>query len=364
MESYRIEIPQSQLDDLQARLANTRWPAEPEGTGWADGVPVAYLKDLVEHWRTRYDWRHWEARLNAFPQFTTTIDGANVHFLHVRSANEDALPLIVTHGWPGSVVEFLDVVEPLSRDFHLVIPAIPNYGFSGPTRDTGWGVRRIANAWAELMAELGYDRYGAQGGDWGSLISRELGIVDAEHVVGVHLNMLITFPGDDLSGLTPDDLARLGGLREFADDGGGYQRIQGTRPQTLAYGLTDSPVGQLAWIIEKFKEWTDSKDVPEEAIDRDLLLTNVMVYWLTATGGSSARLYKEAMSSVAQVEVSTTPTALAVFPAEVMLPVRTIADRTNNIVRWTEFDRGGHFAALEEPDLLVEDVRAFFGGLA
>ncbi|HEX6347199.1 epoxide hydrolase family protein [Umezawaea sp.] len=363
MEPYRIQIPQSQLDDLHTRLANTRWPAEPDGTGWADGVPVAYLKDLVEHWRTRYDWRAWEARLNAFPQFTTTIDGANIHFLHVRSARADALPLVLTHGWPGSVVEFLDVVEPLSRDFHLVIPSMPNYGFSGPTRDTGWDVRRIATAWAELMARLGYERYGAQGGDWGSAVSRDLGIVDAEHVVGVHLNMVLTFPGDDLSGLTDDDRARLGMLQHFADDMSGYQRIQGTRPQTLAYGLTDSPVGQLAWIVEKFKEWTDSEDVPEEAVDRDLLLTNVMVYWLTATAGSSARLYKEATRSWTATEVSTTPTAVAVFPAEIALPVRSIAERTNTIVRWTEFDRGGHFAALEQPALLANDVRAFFQSL-
>jgi epoxide hydrolase len=363
MEPYRIEIPQSQLDDLSTRLANTRWPAEPDGTGWADGVPVAYLRDLVEHWRTRYDWRAWEARLNAFPQFTTTIDGANIHFLHVRSANEDALPLIMTHGWPGSVVEFLDVIEPLSRDFHLVIPSMPNYGFSGPTKDTGWDVRRIATAWAELMARLGYDRYGAQGGDWGSMVSRTLGVIDAEHVVGVHLNMLITIPGSDPGELTEDDLARLARRKHFADDMSGYQRIQGTRPQTLSYGLTDSPVGQLAWIVEKFKEWTDSKEVPEDAVDRDHLLTNVMVYWLTGTAGSSARLYKESVRSWGKVQASTTPTAVAVFPGEISLPVRSIGEKTNTIVRWTEFDRGGHFAAMEEPDLFAADVRAFFQGL-
>ncbi|MET1074363.1 MAG: epoxide hydrolase family protein [Umezawaea sp.] len=363
MEPFRIEIPQSQLDDLAARLANTRWPAEPEGTGWGDGVPVAYLQDLVEYWRTRYDWRAWEARLNAFPQFTTTVDGANIHFLHVRSTREDALPLILTHGWPGSVVEFFDVIEPLSRDFHLVIPSMPNYGFSGPTADTGWTVRRIATAWAELMARLGYDRYGAQGGDWGSTVSRDLGIIDAEHVVGVHLNMLITIPDGDVGGLTAEDRKRLGALKHFADDMSGYQRVQGTRPQTLGYGLTDSPVGQLAWIVEKFKEWTDSKDVPEDAVDRDLMLTNVMVYWLTGTAASSARLYKEAVKTWGRVEVSTTPTALAVFPREIAPPVRSIAERTNTIVRWTEFDRGGHFAAMEQPALLAEDVHAFFQSL-
>ncbi|WNV89843.1 epoxide hydrolase [Umezawaea sp. Da 62-37] len=363
MEPYRIEIPQSQLDDLATRLANTRWPAEPEGTGWNDGVPVAYLQDLVRYWRTRYDWRAWEARLNAFPQFTTTIDGANIHFMHIRSTREDALPLILTHGWPGSVVEFFDVIEPLSRDFHLVIPSMPNYGFSGPTADTGWNVRRIATAWAELMARLGYDRYGAQGGDWGSVVSRDLGVVDAEHVVGVHLNMLITMPDGHTDGLTADDAKRLEALKHYSDDLSGYQRVQGTRPQTLGYGLTDSPVGQLAWIVEKFKEWTDSKDVPEDAVDRDLLLTNVMVYWLTGTAASSARLYKEAAKSGGRIEASTTPTALAVFPHEVVPPIRSIAERTNTIVRWTEFDRGGHFAAMEQPALLAEDVLAFFQGL-
>ncbi|HWO58528.1 MAG TPA: epoxide hydrolase [Umezawaea sp.] len=361
MKPFRVDVPQSRLDDLDRRLANTRWPAEPEGTGWADGVPVAYLKDLVEHWRTRYDWRHWEARLNAHPQFTTTIDGANVHFLHVRSAKENALPLLITHGWPGSVVEFLDVVEPLSRDFHLVIPSMPNFGFSGPTDDTGWTTDRIAAAWAVLMAELGYDRYGVQGGDWGASISRTLGVVDAEHVVGVHVNFLLARPPADRSGFSEDDRARLAKLDDFRAEGTGYQAIQGTRPQTLAYALTDSPVGQLAWIIEKFKEWTDSDELPEDAVDRDRLLTNVMVYWLTATGGSSARIYKE--SPRAFTEPSSTPTAVAVFPAEIARSVRSLVDKTNNIVRWTEFDRGGHFAALEEPDLFAEDVRAFFLGL-
>jgi microsomal epoxide hydrolase len=363
MQPFRIEIPQAQLDDLNTRLANTRWPDEPAGIGWRDGAPVEYLKDLVEHWRTRYDWRAWEARLNAHPQFTTTIDGANIHFLHVRNTNPDALPLILTHGWPGSIVEFLEVVEPLSQDFHLVIPSMPNYGFSGPTADTGWNVRRIASAWAELMARLGYERYGAQGGDWGSQVSREIGVIDAEHVVGVHLNTLLTIPspGDDL---TPEELERLSSLKHFMADMSGYFQIQGTRPQTLAYGLNDSPVGQLAWIVEKFKEWTDSKDVPEDAVDRDHMLTNVMLYWLTGTAGSSARLYKESTASWGgPIERSTTPTGVAVFPREMVRAVRKLAEKTNNIVRWTEFDRGGHFAAMEEPDLLADDIRAFFRGL-
>lgn len=359
---FRVEITQAQLDDLSSRLAATRWPDEPEGVGWSYGVPVDYLKDLVEHWRTRYDWREWEARLNSYPQFTTTIDGANVHFLHVRSADPDAFPLILTHGWPGSIVEFLEMIEPLSREFHLVIPSMPNYGLSGPTKDTGWNVRRIATAWAELMRRLGYDRYGAQGGDWGSSVSRDLGIVDAEHVVGVHLNFLITKPdADDV--LTDEEQARFSGPDLHQRESFGYAAVQSTRPQTLAYGLHDSPVGQLAWIVEKFREWTDSTDVPEDAVDRDQMLTNVMLYWLTGTAGSSARLYKEAERTWGRVEVSTCPTALAVFPRELGQSIRRIAERTNTIVRWTEFDRGGHFAAMEEPDLLAEDVRAFFRGV-
>ncbi|MGW4116888.1 epoxide hydrolase family protein [Actinosynnema sp. NPDC004786] len=359
---FRVEIPQADLDDLRARLAATRWPVDLPDAGWDYGVPLPYLRELADHWLHRYDWRAWEAKLNAHPQFTTTIDGQTVHFLHVRSARPDALPIVLTHGWPGSVVEFLGVIEPLSRDFHLVIPSIPGFGFSGPTREKGWDVPRIARAWAELMRRLGYDRYGAQGGDWGSPISRELGIVDAEHVVGVHLNLLLTFPGDDTSGLTDADLERLAWNATFREKSA-YVQLQGTRPHTVAYGLHDSPIGQLAWIAEKFKEWTDSTDRPEDAVDRDLLLTNVSVYWFTGTAGSSARLYKEAAAMWNGYEPSSAPTAVAVFPREVVLPVRRIAGRTDNIVRWTEFDRGGHFAALEQPDLLVEDVRAFFHGL-
>lgn len=356
---FRVEISQADVDALRARLAATRWPTDLPDAGWDYGVPVAYLRDLADHWLHRYDWRAWEARLNAHPQFTTSIDGQTVHFLHVRSARPDALPIVLTHGWPGSVVEFLDVVEPLSRDFHLVIPSLPGFGFSGPTREKGWDVPRVARAWAELMRRLGYDRYGAQGGDWGSAVSRELGIVDAEHVVGVHLNMLITFPGGDPAGLTDADFERLAGHDSFREKSG-YAQIQGTRPHTLAFGLHDSPVGQLAWIAEKFKEWTDSTDRPEDAVDRDLLLTNVSVYWFTGTAGSSARLYKESSATWGRVAPSTTPTGVAVFPREITLPVRRIAERTNAIVRWTEFDRGGHFAAMEQPALLADDIRAFF----
>ncbi len=295
---FRIDVPQADLDDLRDRLARTRWPDQLPGAGWDYGIPLEYVRELASYWRDEYDWRVHEARLNGFDQFTTTIDGTRVHFLHVRSASPDALPLIITHGWPGSVVEFWDIIGPLTDPaafggsaedaFHLVVPSIPGYGFSGPTHDRGWDARRVARAWAELMSLLGYRRYGAQGGDWGSVISRELGLADPEHVAGVHLNMLITRPPDDPGELTEEETRRLQAARTFRATGSGYSAIQGTRPQTLAYGLTDSPAGQLAWITEKFGEWTDDGR-PDEAVDRDQLLTNVMLYWLTGTAGPAGR---------------------------------------------------------------------------
>jgi pimeloyl-ACP methyl ester carboxylesterase len=380
---YRLDIPQADLDDLHARLDRTRWPDELPGVGWAYGVPRDYLRELVRYWRHEYDWRAAEARLNTWPQFTTTIDGANLHFAHVRSPEPDATPLIITHGWPGSIVEFTEVAGPLSDPrahggdpadaFHLVIPSIPGFGLSGPTRQTGWEFQRVAAAFAELMERLGYRRYGAQGGDWGAAISRELGRTRPDQIIGVHLNLI---PGsgaagepdaDELAVLSPAEreraLASWRRNREWERERTGYAAIQSTRPQTLAYGLTDSPVGQLAWIVEKFKEWTDSRDRPEDAVDRDQLLTDVMLYWLTGTAGSSARIYYERAHADYwgdPPEPSTAPTALAVFPRENFIPLRHIAERTNTIVRWTEYDRGGHFPAMEEPDLLVADVRAFF----
>lgn len=383
---FRIDFPQSDLDDLHRRLDRTRWPDELPGVGWAYGIPRDYLQELVRYWRHAYDWRAAEARLNEWPQFTTEIDGARIHFAHIRSPEPDATPLLVTHGWPGSIVEFTDVVGPLtdprahggdpSDAFHLVVPSIPGFGLSGPTRETGWEFTRVAAAFATLMDRLGYRRFGVQGGDWGAAISRELGRARPERVIGVHVNLL---PGsyatteptpEELAALSPDERERtLASWRrgqEWSRDEQGYADIQSTRPQTLAYGLTDSPVGQLAWIVEKFKQWTDARDRPEDAVDRDLLLTNVMLYWLTGTAGSSGRIYYERAHADyrgAPPEPSTTPTALAVFPRENFVPLRHIADRTDNIVRWTEFDRGGHFAAMEEPDLLIADVRAFFRDL-
>jgi epoxide hydrolase len=374
---YRIQIPQADLDDLHDRLGRTRWPDELPGIGWTRGVPLGYLKELAGYWADGYDWRKHEARLNQFPQFTATIDGANVHFLHGRSAEPDALPLILTHGWPGSVVEFLNVIGPLTDPrahggdpgdaFHLVIPSIPGYGLSGPTREPGWTIGRIAHAWAELMGRLGYQRYGTQGGDWGAFVAPELGRVDPDHVVGVHLNAatfgFIPFgPVDpqELASFTDAERARLERLNtSTAGPGNGYFEVQATRPQTLAYALTDSPVGQLTWIVEKFKEWSHAAEVPEDAVDRDQLLTNVMLYWLTGTAGSSADLYYEnTHASFVPPQPVTVPTGVAVFAED--YAIRRYGERGHNIVHWTEFDRGGHFAAMEAPDLLVSDVRTFF----
>ena len=376
---FRVDVPQADLDDLRDRLTRTRWPDEVAGAGWSRGVPVGYLRELAEYWRTSYDWREHEARLNRLPQFTTTIDGANLHFLHVRSPEPAATPLLLLHGWPGSVVEFLDLIGPLSDPaahggdpadaFHLVIPSLPGFGFSGPVADPGWSYGRIAAVVIELMARLGYDRYGVQGGDVGAFVAPEVGRQAPGQVVGVHVNALVTFPSGDpaeLADLTEAEQQRMARMQHFQEEKMGYSHIQGTRPQTLAYGLTDSPAGQLAWIVEKFKEWTDpTAELPEDAVDRDHLLTNVSVYWFTATAGSSAGHYYDAAhdpSAWAPRERGTVPTGVAVSLTQ-DVAVRRLAERDHNVVHWSEFDRGGHFAAMENPEFLAGDVRAFFRGL-
>ena len=373
--TFRVKVPQAEVDDLHQRLAMTRWPDEIPGAAGSYGVPLAYVKELAGYWRNEYDWRKNEALLNTLPQFTTLIDGQQIHFVHLVSEEPNAVPLLITHGWPGSIVELMKVLEPLAHPrrhggnpsdaFHVIAPSIPGYGFSGPTTASGWDVKRIAGAFAELMRRLGYSRYGTQGGDWGSVISRQLGLIDSEHVIGSHFNSLATAPSgdpDDMKLLTERERSFLERGQRFQQQGSGYYMIQSSRPQTLAYGLTDSPAGLLAWIAEKFTEWTD----PSSKIDRDQLLTNVSVYWFTRTANSAARLYAEfarSGSAWGKVEPSTVPAGVAQFPYEIVPPIRRFAERSNNIVHWSEFDRGGHFPAMEQPDLLVGDIRAFYQGV-
>ncbi|WP_439385556.1 epoxide hydrolase family protein [Amycolatopsis lexingtonensis] len=373
---FRIDVPQAALDDLRTRLANTRWPDQPADTGWRLGAPVDYVRELAEYWRTGFDWRAQEARLNAFPQFTTTIDGTNVHFLHVVSPEPSATPVLLTHGWPGSIVEFLDVIGPLTDPrayggdpasaLTVVVPSIPGYGFSGPTPTPDWGPDRVARAFATLMTSLGYERFGAHGGDWGAIISRELAVQFPSRVLGIHVTMLasaVVRTSADLDGLSDPALGKrsLEKGQAFSASGTGYAMIQATKPQTLAYGLHDSPAGQLAWIAEKFRSFSNTT---EDLIDRDDLLADVSIYWFTETANSSARLYAALTGGWgAPPPPNPVPTAVAVFPDDIGLPIRELAERTDKIVRWTEFPRGGHFAGLEEPDALIGDVREFFSSL-
>lgn len=376
---FRIDIPQEQLDDLRDRLDRTRWPVALPGDDWDTGVPSAWLRELVDYWRSGYDWRAAEARLNEFPQYTTVIDGQRIHFLHVRSPEPGALALVLTHGWPGSVVEFLDLIGPLSNPreyggdpadaFDVVIPSLPGFGFSGPTADAGWDADRIARAWAELMRRLGYQRYGAQGGDIGGVVSPQLGRVASRHVVGVHVNggtgslPRLPLSDEELASLSDVERDRISRIEAFMREEFGYIAIQSTRPQTLAYGLTDSPAGQLAWLMDKFREWTHPRPVlPDKIVKRDVLLTNATIYWLTGTAGTAAYVgyAQEAGWNVTRPN-SGVPTAAIVFAHDV--GIRRYAEQENTITRWVDVDRGGHFAALEEPGTLTADIREFFRDL-
>lgn len=360
---FEINIPQSALDDLRARLESMRWPDELPGVGWDYGVPLIYVKELADYWLTGYDWRRWETRLNQYPQFTTIIDRQNIHFLHVRSPEPDALPLIVTHGWPGSIVEFLDIIEPLTNPqahggdpadaFHLIIPSLPGYGFSGPAHEVGWNQYRIAKAWATLMSRIGYTRYGAVGNDAGSMISPELGRIDPEHVVAVHVTQIFSFPSGDpaeLTDLTPEEQHQLETLQWFYQNKMSFNTLLSQQPQTLAFALMDSPVGLLAW----------NAQLLGEDLDRDFALTNVMLYWLTGTSASAARLYYENAHAAPPAEPTTLPLGVAAFAGD-FSGIRRFAHRDHkNIVHWSQYDHGGHFAAHKAPDLLTGDIRTFF----
>jgi pimeloyl-ACP methyl ester carboxylesterase len=375
---YRIEIPDSDLADLRERLLRTRWPEAETVDDWSQGVPLAYLRELCDHWAGQYDWRATEARLNALPQSRIEIDGLGIHVLHARSPRPDALPLVLTHGWPGSIVEFLKVIGPLTDPaahggdpadaFHVVCPSLPGYGFSDKPDRTGWGVQRIAAAWAELMARLGYSRYGAQGGDWGTSVTTSLGQQDPEHLAGIHLNPPIAAPDPDTFGdLTDAERETLTALERAQQWEDGYSMQQATRPQTLGYGLVDSPAGLCGWIVEKFRAWSDCDGHPENVFTRDEMLDNITLYWLTGTAASSARLYWESFRQVQSWFTESTsdtvdvPTGCSIFPKELPRPSRRWAEKRYIDIRyWNEPSRGGHFAAFERPDIFVDEVRAFF----
>jgi pimeloyl-ACP methyl ester carboxylesterase len=361
VEAFRVEVPTAELEDLRARLRATRWPEREPVGDWSQGVPLDYLQDLCAYWADGYDWRATEARLNALPQFRSN----GIHFVHVRSERADALPLILTHGWPGSVLEYLDVVELLSEDFHVVCPSLPGYGFSNKPAEPGWGVERIAAAWAELMARLGYERYGASGSDWGTSVSTVLGQRDREHVVGIHLVPPLAPPDPStFDDLTEAEQSALAALEHAAEWDSGYSKEHSTRPQTIGYGLTDSPALLCAWIVEKLLAWSDT------APTRDQMLDIVTLYWVTRTGASSARLYWESIRQVNEwisgsvTETVDIPVACSIFPRELQRPSRRWAERRFTDIRyWNELDRGGHFAALEQPELFAGEVGAAFRGL-
>jgi pimeloyl-ACP methyl ester carboxylesterase len=370
---FRIAVADAVLTDLQQRLRSARWPEEQVVDDWSQGVPRAWLRSICDYWADGYDWRAREKALNRFPQFTTPIDGLDIHFIHVRSPHEGAMPLVMTHGWPGSVVEFHKVIEPLTDPtahggdaadaFHVVCPTLPGFGFSGKPTTTGWGVPRIARAWATLMDRLGYARYGAQGGDWGSAVTTNIGAVDPDHCLGIHLTMAMGARPKVDGEPTPEEQRALDGAKYYNDWDSGYSKEQSTRPQTVGYALSDSPVGQAAWILEKFWAWTDCDGDPLNVLDRDELLDNVMFYWATNSGASSARIYWESFRRGERVTVNV-PTGVAAYPKEIVPPVRRWLDSGFTDIRhFAEMAKGGHFAAFEQPELFVGDVRTFFRGL-
>ena len=380
---FRLNISDEQLTDLKARLRMTRLPPDEVVDDWSQGTPRAYMEAVCAYWAEEYDWRTTEARLNAIPQFITNLDGVDIHFLHVRSPHEEARPLLLTHGWPGSVVEFLNVLEPLSNPtshggnaedaFHLVVPALPGYGFSGKPTTTGWGVEKIAEQWDALMRRLGYERYFAQGGDWGAAGTTAIGIRQSEGpqsegrggCAGIHINMPLVAPDKDtMDDLTDLEKKALAASKFYQDWDSGYSKQQSTRPQTVGYGLVDSPAGLAAWILEKYHRWMDCDGHPENVVSRDALLDNIMFYWLTSAGASSARLYWESFGKRSPGPI-TIPSGCSMFPKEIFrASERWVQKRYQNLVYWNELDRGGHFAAFERPDVFVAEIRACFARMS
>jgi pimeloyl-ACP methyl ester carboxylesterase len=371
IEPFEVHVDHVVLGDLHHRLAHARLPDQIEGTGWEYGMPMEYLRQLVEYWRDSYDWRSEESRLNGFDHYRTSIDSQVIHFIHAESAHPDARPLLLIHGWPGSIVEFLDVIPRLtdpesyggqpSDAFHVIVPSLPGYGFSEPPRSPGWDVPRIARAFIELMARLEYPSYFAQGGDWGAQVTTWIGALDPEHCAAIHLNMAPGLPPEAPEALTDQEQADLVSMKQFTKDESGYAIEQGTKPQTVGVALNDSPAGLLAWIVEKFRSWSDSDGHPEPTFRRDQLLTNVMLYWVTQTAASSARLYWETgHSSAGSPPFVSVPTGVARYPKEVLRWPRSWVERQCNVVYWETMPRGGHFPAMEQPELFVDDLRRYF----
>ena len=375
IEPFAIDVPTADIDDLKRRLAQTRWPDAETPDDWSQGVPLAYAQEFCRYWAERYDWSARQALMNRFAQFRTTIEDLSIHFIHHRSPSPQARPLLITHGWPGSVVEFHKVIEPLADPgahggdpadaFHIVCPSLPGYGFSGKPAAPGWGVEKIASAWDQLMARLGYDGYFAQGGDWGAAVTTAIGIQNLGRCAGVHLNMPFAAPtAEALADPTDRDKQALAGASYYQEWDSGYSKQQSTRPQTLGYGLVDSPTGQAMWILEKFWAWTDCDGHPENALSRDELIDNIMIYWLNGAGASSARLYWESFGQAfagGDGQTVGVPTGCSIFPKEIIPTPRSWAEvRYPNIVHWNELDRGGHFAAFEQPELFIEEVRTAF----
>ncbi|MGE0862037.1 MAG: epoxide hydrolase family protein [Gammaproteobacteria bacterium] len=376
MRPFRIRVPERALTDLRRRLAATRWPERETPGGWSQGIPLSYMQELCAYWRETYDWRRCETRLNALPQFITEVDGLDIQFLHVRSPERDALPLVLTHGWPGSMIEFLDVIGPLTdpvahggdaRDaFDLVVPSLPGYGFSGKPSLPGWGLTRIAHAWDTLMQRLGYTHYVAQGGDWGSAVTHAIGLMGSPHCRGIHVNLPLVAPSPALmTDLTPYEEAALARLQQYFDWDYGTAKLHTTRPQTLGYGLVDSPVAQAAWILEKYWAWMDCHGHPENVLDRDELLDNVTLYWLTASGASSARICWESFATlIGDHTPLTLPVGVSVYPQEIFRASRRwCEERYQNLIHYKALDRGGHFAVFEQPALFVDELRACFAKL-
>ena len=375
---FTVAIPSSALEDLKQRLEHVRWPEKETCDDWSQGIPLQYTQELSQYWATDYDWRRFEKKLNSWPQFMTNIEGIDIHFIHQRSPHENALPLIISHGWPGSIVEFHKIIDALANPteyggkaedaFHVVAPCLPGYGFSGKPTNTGTSVEKIGQMWGQLMGRLGYTRYVAQGGDWGSMVTQSMGMTETEHCAAIHINMPIVAPDPDtMDDLTAQEQSALVDMGAYMEQGSGYSKQQSTRPQTLGYGLADSPVGQMAWVVEKFYMWTDcEKDGtkhPENVLTKDELLDNVMMYWLNNSAASSGRLYWESFEN-ANMDPINIPVGCSIFPKEIFRGSRRWAEkRFSNLIHWNELERGGHFAALEQPELFLQEIRSCFSAL-